>query len=87
MTILQTFTKMKRGEEGVIIFLRSMYENYCQMIMQRKLPEPAAVTGDISIQNSHGCDQIIKNKISHKISEGTALYLLSFVLLSPTEKN
>lgn len=56
------------------------------MIMQRKLPEPATVAGEISIQNSYGCDQIIKNKISHKISKETPLYLLSFVLLSSTEK-
>lgn len=56
------------------------------MITQRKLPEPATVTGNISIQNSHGCDKIIMKKISHKISKGTALYLLSFVLLSSTEK-
>lgn len=55
--------------------------------MQRKLPEPATVAGEISIQNSYGCDQIIKNKISHKISKETAFYLLSFVLLSSTEKN
>lgn len=56
------------------------------MITQRKLPEPATVTGNISTQNSHGCDKIMMKEISHKLSKGTALYLLSFVLFSSTEK-
>lgn len=61
------------------INFKALHRGSCQ--------EPATVTGEISIQNSCGCDQVIKKKISQRISNRMALHLLSFVPLSSTERN
>lgn len=78
---------MRKGKRESPFSLEECMKMNFNQSQKGSCQEPVTVTGEISIQNSYGCDQIIKNKISQRISNGMALYLLSFVLLSSTVRN